>query len=106
MFTDKERKAIVFLCAVFLLGAALKIGQVNYRYNNGVASKQKVIVKININSACLEELKTVPSIGPKTAHKIIQYRQQKGSFSSLDDLKEIKGIGDKKINIIKDFIVF
>ena len=59
-------------------------------------------VKININSATKEELKTIPGIGDVMAQKIIDYREQNGSFSSVEDLKNIDRIGDKTLEKIKD----
>lgn len=60
--------------------------------------------KININTAGLSELDTLPGIGPATAQKIIDYRTQNGPFKSIDDIKNVSGIGDKKFEQIKDKI--
>jgi competence protein ComEA len=46
----------------------------------------------------------LPGIGPKTAEKIIILRTQKGGFSRVDELTEVKGIGLKKLNKIKSFL--
>lgn len=51
--------------------------------------------KININIATVEELQTLPNIGPKKAQAIVEYRQTNGSFQSIEQIKEIKGIGEK-----------
>ena len=50
---------------------------------------------VNLNSAQSSELQTLPGIGPAKAEAIIEYRETNGSFQSIDDLKEISGIGDK-----------
>lgn len=50
---------------------------------------------VNINQATLEELMTLPSIGPKKAEAILQYRSEHGSFASSEALKEVSGIGQK-----------
>lgn len=55
---------------------------------------------VSINSASIEELDTLKGIGPSIAQRIIDYRQLH-SFQSLDDLKEVKGIGDKLFEKIK-----
>ena len=60
--------------------------------------------KVNINTATSEQLCTLSGIGESTAAKIIAYRQQNGSFSSVEDLKNVSGIGDKKFAAIKDSI--
>ncbi|MDR2957185.1 MAG: ComEA family DNA-binding protein [Coriobacteriales bacterium] len=51
---------------------------------------------IDINSADMTALQTVPGIGPVTAQRIIDYRRQYGSFRRLEDLKSVSGIGDKR----------
>ena len=60
--------------------------------------------KININKATQTELETIPSIGPSTALKIIEYREINGKFSSIEDIKNISGIGDAKYEKIKNYI--
>lgn len=60
--------------------------------------------KISINKATYEELITLPGIGPKTAEKIIEYRNTYGPFWSLEDIKKVKGIGDKKYAKLKEYI--
>lgn len=60
--------------------------------------------KININIATLEELDKLPGIGPVTAQKIIDYREKNGDFNSIDDLKNIPGLGGKTLDKFKDNI--
>ena len=60
--------------------------------------------KININKANAQDLESVPGIGPSTAEKIVTYRNENGKFSSIDDLKNVTGIGEKKLESIKDYI--
>ena len=59
---------------------------------------------ININKATETELDTLPGIGPSLASKIIEYREQNGKFSSIEDIKNVSGIGESKYESIKDFI--
>ncbi len=61
--------------------------------------------KININKAELKTLTSLPGIGIKTAEKIIQLRDKKGGFSQIEDLLEVKGIGAKKFDKLKNFII-
>ncbi|NYE56295.1 ComEA family DNA-binding protein, partial [Carboxydothermus ferrireducens] len=51
-----------------------------------------------------EELDKLPGVGPATAAKIIEYREQNGPFATIEDLKKVKGIGDKKFETLKDYI--
>jgi len=60
---------------------------------------------ININTANLTDLEKIPGIGPAIANRIIEYRKTYGNFSSLDDLRKVKGIGDKKLKMMKNCIV-
>jgi competence protein ComEA len=60
---------------------------------------------IDINTADQQALESLPGIGPVTAAAIIQHRQQKGLFKSLEDLESISGIGPATIAAIKDWIV-
>ncbi|KJS17354.1 MAG: hypothetical protein VR69_05245 [Peptococcaceae bacterium BRH_c4b] len=59
---------------------------------------------VNINTAGLAELDTLPGIGPSLAQRIISYREENGTFTDPEDIKKISGIGDKKYEQLKDFI--
>lgn len=60
--------------------------------------------KVNINTASASELITLDGIGESTAAKIIAYRQANGSFASIEEIKKVSGIGDRKYEAIKDRI--
>ena len=72
-------------------------------YSNYSATSTKSN-KININKATQTELETIPGIGPSTALKIIEYREKNGKFSSIEDIKNVSGIGDAKYEKMKDYI--
>lgn len=59
---------------------------------------------IDINSAGIDDLIRLPGIGEKTADKIIELRTEKGKFNQLEELMEVKGIGEVKFNKIKKFL--
>ena len=59
---------------------------------------------VNINTATQTELETLTGIGPSTALKIIKYREENGKFKTIEDIKNVSGIGESKFEAIKDEI--
>lgn len=60
--------------------------------------------KININTADLKQLDDIPGVGEATANKILSYRDENGEFKSIEEIKNVNGIGDKKFENMKDLI--
>lgn len=60
--------------------------------------------KIDINNADIEALKTLPGVGPVIARRIIEYRKTHGRFNTIEEIKNVKGIGEKKFKEIKEII--
>lgn len=73
----------------------------DYIIIEGNKSKEE---KININKATQTEIETLPGIGPSTALKIINYRNEHGKFKNIEDIKNVSGIGDSKFENIKEYI--
>ncbi|MDX1777313.1 MAG: helix-hairpin-helix domain-containing protein [Thermodesulfobacteriota bacterium] len=61
--------------------------------------------KIDINTAAVDQLKSLPQIGIKTAQAIIAYRAQHGPFKRIDDLTKVRGIGGKTFEELKKHII-
>lgn len=59
---------------------------------------------VNINTATQVELESVTGIGPSTALKIIKYREENGKFKTIEDIKNVSGIGNAKFETIKNEI--
>ena len=68
-------------------------------------SSATVIGKININTATVEELDTLPGIGEAKARAIIEYRENESPFLKPEDIMNVSGIGEKTYENIKDYIV-
>lgn len=81
---------------IYKIGEEVKESvQENTSYENG---------KVNINTADVSKLQTLTGIGQATANKIINYRNENGNFKSIEELKNVSGIGDSKYNAIKNDI--
>ena len=70
--------------------------------NGEIVEKEKSL--ININSATIEELMTLTGVGESKAKAIIAYREENGLFKSIEDIKNVTGIGDKMFEKIKNYI--
>lgn len=73
-------------------------------YKKGEEKKLLDENSININSAGNDELMSLPGIGEKTAQNIIDLRTERGKFKKMEELKDVKGIGEAKFNKIKKFL--
>ena len=72
---------------------------------NESTSSSKEGAKVNINTATQNELDGLPGIGPALAQRIIDFREENGNFKSIEDIQNVKGIGNSKFDEIKDKIV-
>ena len=99
----------------YILSDALKITipkkEVEIKKKKAIVSKSINISnnnsdsgKVNINTASKEQLKTLSGIGDSTAEKIINYREENGTFGNTEELKKVSGIGESKYNKIADNI--
>lgn len=77
---------------------------IDNKYNIDKSLNQVHNNKVNINTADKQELMNLPNIGETIACYIIEYRNNIGYFKSIDEIKNVKRIGDKTYNLIKDLI--
>ena len=83
-----------------------KVGEEVEEIPAGETSKEATKeVKVNINTATVEELKTLKGVGEKKAEAIIEYRKKNGSFQTKEDLMKVRGIGKKLFESFQERIV-
>jgi competence protein ComEA len=68
------------------------------------AGKPAPTAKVNINTASVEQLTTLPGVGPKLAARIVEYRQKSGSFRSAQELLNVRGIGEKNFTKLEAWL--
>lgn len=71
----------------------------------GFANKKPPPAPVNLNTATSAQLQQVPGIGPSTADKIVQMRKSYGPFKSVNDLLAVRGIGPKKLEKMRKYLV-
>jgi competence protein ComEA len=59
---------------------------------------------LNLNAATLDQLATLPGIGPKVAERILEYRTKNGGFKKIEELMNVKGIGEKSFLKLKPLV--
>jgi len=82
------------------LAAAIFLVSLASAYAQAAAPKGKV----NINTATVAELETLPRVGPKVAQRIVDFRTKNGNFKRVEEIMKVQGIGEKVYENIKDLI--
>jgi len=133
-FTKNEQRVVLFLCAGFFSGLCVWIyrehfqplpdikaerprifagstevvpsedsTKIQYPNNQGAFNNENR--KININHASYDDLTQLPGIGEVMAKRIVEYRNQHGSFQHAQALMKVKGIGPKTIKNLEEYII-
>ncbi len=100
--TLQERKVLLFLMSVALVGIGINFAVKVNSHITKLIQVDSRITRINLNQASLEDLLSTPGITPKLAKNIVAYRNTRGAFKDIEELKEIKGIGDYRYEKLKD----
>jgi competence protein ComEA len=91
--------ALVVLAATMALAAPVQAAGIQEK---AVTAKAAVPQVVNINTAPAEQLSRLPGVGPKTAARIVEYRQKSGGFKKIEELMNVRGIGEKTFLKMKD----
>lgn len=123
--TKTEKNVILFLIVTLLVGAGIRlyqetfpgVSQFDYHASDSTfvalsvgsedssrTVRDDTFGALNINTATKEQLMDLPGVGEVTAERIIQYRKEKGAFSTVNDLRAIKGISKKKLERLRPLI--
>ena len=105
--TSQERKTIIFILSILILGIGLdflKKKTSAYNLIEYETLKEQLFKKVDINRASFFELITIPGLGENSARAIIDYRKSQGGFKDIEELKQIKGIKDKKLEQLRKYI--
>ncbi len=126
-FTKNEQKVFLFLSLVMLSGVAVKAYKAyivpprapnfNYSVSDSIFTARSLTndslitdggtvagKKVDLNSASKSELMSLPGIGEAMAERIMLHRDEKGKFKTINELRKIKGIGEKKFEKLKPHI--
>ncbi len=102
--TQEERKVILFLAAIALLGVGSNFLVKQFSIARNITCLSQDLAKINLNSADKKLLMEISGIGEKLAGRIIDYRNERAGFTEVEELKEIKGITGPKFTKIKEYL--
>jgi len=101
-FTPEEKKVILFILGLAFCGLALNnLAKANCRVEK-IVYPQVQLARINLNKIGLAELARFKCVSAKLAQRIIEYRNLRKEFTSLEELKEVKGIGQKRYEKLKE----
>ncbi len=96
------------LCVCVMVMSMLAVAPMSFSSTDStgkgsVAAEMQTAV--NINRASVDELQRIPEVGKTTAERIVAYREEQGPFKDPQDLVKIKGIGSKKFEKMKAYVV-
>ncbi len=94
------KRSSLVLVSLVVLGLALTPVSALAQKSSTVSAE-----KVNLNTATAEQLQTLPGVGPSTAKKILEHRAKIGKFTKVEEILNVKGIGEKKFQQMKDRLV-
>jgi competence protein ComEA len=103
-FADDADRGGVNLARILADAEQVRVPVIGEVAPGGVAPGVASDGRVNLNTADSAALDTLPRVGPAMAQRIIAYRDEHGGFRSIEDLREVSGIGDKTFDSLKDLV--
>lgn len=107
-----EKIALLFLCASLVSGGAVSIVDYydperleDFRIAKAAVEIPAAAARVDVNTATAAELASLPSIGPATAKRIVDYRTQHGPFTSLEAMRQVKGIEPRTVEKLESLTI-
>jgi competence protein ComEA len=97
---NRTRRSWALALVVLLLAAGIEREVVA----QGKSEGNKPAAVVNLNAASAQQLEQLPGVGPRMAARIVEYRQKNGPFKKIEDLMNIRGIGEKNFLKLKPLI--
>lgn len=107
--TQEANLSLINLAYILEDGMKIYVPSIKDKEEIEIVSSQRSngsnkVVRVNINTASSTELEKLPGVGSSIASRIIAYRTENGKFSTIEDLKNVNGIGESKFNNIKAYV--
>jgi competence protein ComEA len=98
---SREMKIIL----MFVLCFSLAFGSISMVSAQQSGAETAAVAKINLNTATAEQLESLPGIGPAMAKNILEYRNKVGKFNRIEEIINVKGIGEKMFLKLKNRLI-
>jgi competence protein ComEA len=100
----RSRGLATLVLAAALLAPSVSLAQASAQQQPSAAKTSPLGTPVNLNTATVEQLDGLPGIGPAMAARIVEYRQKAGAFKKVEELMNVRGIGEKNFLKLKPLI--
>ena len=97
-------RSIIVMTCVLVAAIAVQARPVSAAPQQPAETKASAAAPLNLNTATAVQLEKLPGVGPRTAARIVEYRQKNGSFKKIEELMNVRGMGEKSFLRIKNQI--